>query len=74
MTNILRGHHMVQTKDPDTDVIYFYVLNPEGGWDNPSPLLTDVTLYYPNGDVTSISRNVIKREQDIISHISKTKK
>ena len=73
MNNILRGHHMIQKTDPDSGVIYFYVLNPDGGFSHPSPLLTDVTLYYPNGDVSTVSRNIIRSEADIISHISAQK-
>jgi len=70
MTSLLRGHHMVQRTDEDSGVTYFYVLNPEGGFSHPRPLLTDVTLYYPNGDVSTVSRNIIKSEADILSHIS----
>ena len=69
----LRGNCMMQETDLDTGVTFFYVLNPDGGFDNPKPLLTDVTLWYPNGDVVSISSNVVKSEADIKSHLRKNK-
>ncbi len=69
----LRGDCMTQGTAPKTGVVYFYVLNPEGGFDNPRPLLTDVTFYYPNGDVMTVSRNIIRSESDILSHISPQK-
>ena len=67
---LLRGELLSQGEDPKTGVVYFYLLNPEGGFDNARPLLTDVTLYYPNGDVSTVSRNIVRSEDDILSHIS----